>query len=39
MEMIFAFILIIMLITVGYAKVQQGVVKTIGHISYEVDEE
>jgi hypothetical protein len=39
MDFLFIILLVMMLIMVGYAKVQQGVVKTPGTISLHEDEE
>jgi hypothetical protein len=39
MDLLFIILLFVMLIFVGYAKVQQGVVKTPGAISMSDDEE
>lgn len=39
MDILFAILLVIMLVFVGYAKVQQGVVRTPGAISFNEDEE
>jgi hypothetical protein len=39
MEVFFALLLMGMLIMVGYAKVQQGVAKTIGQVSFEGEDD
>ncbi len=39
MEVLFAILVIIMLITAGYAKVQQNATKTVGLISFNPEEE